>query len=155
MTAQVIKVTSYDSRNSKSILYTIQDGDKYYVDKEYGYIEYFFCKEEANKHINDELIIPFDTSEYYDIMEIDGWFGVFDSNMNMILEDWCQSIDRLEYLIKYEYSLSMDKFNNYRFSDDIDCDDNDYDCGDYYDNPSSYYDPRYDGPYHYIPVGNH
>jgi hypothetical protein len=42
------------------------------------------------------------------------------------------------------------------FPKDTDTDD-DTDYNDYndYDRGPSYYDPRYDGPYHYNPPGNH
>lgn len=153
---KVIKLKCYNSVSESTTLFTIQDGEKYYVDPEYGFVDFFFTEEKAIKHINDELKVPFaeitDELVYFYIYEIDGYFGLYDDNFHCYTESL--DIWSLLSFIDYNTGFPQDKFPSFCFPKSWETEE-DYDGGEFYDAPPSYYDPRYDGPMHYIPPGNH
>ncbi len=151
MTKQIIEVRQYTSINDPVpyIVYTVRDDDKYvlcnngsvfFTDKQY-------CEDMLRD--GERLEVPHSISKELEVFEIDGILGVYDDNMNCL-----NSFSNLDELVE-AYKEDEDKFVNFIFpkeecsNDDYDGPDDDYDTG------PSYYDPRYDGPFHYIPPGNH
>lgn len=116
-----------------------------------GYVNWFLTREEAENRLDDPIAKPFDDCTDLDVFEVDGKMAaVFDANLNNIsdyvgLEDILYAVDNGDYI--------KSKFVNFSFPEDWDDEDGDYSDHDYYDRGPSYYDPRYDGPMHYIPPG--
>ena len=149
--SKISKVKQYSSPNHSYTGYIIHDDDfkKFYIDSEYGYVEYFNSEDEAKAKLNCELKVPFAEVENYDILEIENWYGLYDDNL------YCYTEERYDIwpVIAFAEDFPKDKFPNFVFPKSWETED-DYDNDDY-DAAPSYYDPRYDGPFNYIPPGNH
>lgn len=152
--ATITKVSQFNNEKHFEDFYIIHNGlmQLFYVDPDYGYVEFFKTEEDAKEKVNETLQKPFaDADENLYILKVNGLYGVFDDNMDCMVE----SSDIWPVLACInENDIPRHKFPVFIFNDDKDEDD-DYDADDYYDHPPSYYDPRYDGPMHYIPPGNH
>jgi hypothetical protein len=159
----VIKVKHITGvRNRKGLdwdyLYTVGDMDtlEFFIEPKYGYIDWFSSEAKAQAALDADCDIakPFDDSDGYELTEIDNNLCVRDfSTMEQIGDGFLDEWDFVRCVQNGDFSES--EFENFCFPEESDGDDGDYDGGDYYDATPSYYDPRYDGPYHYIPAGNH
>jgi len=153
---KTIELKQYTSENKTQSVYVVTDGEKYMCDSDYGYVEFFNTEQEASLAIlkfeqytfakpfaqySDQDLYIFETG-YHKI-------GIYNSNMNCLVE----STDIYPLLNWIDENECHDKFMIFTFSKESD--DDDYSPDDYYDIPPNYYDPRYDGPMHYIPPGNH
>jgi len=152
--AQILKLKIYDSVRSSTDLYVVNDGDKYYVDPEYGFVEFFYTKEDAIPYLNKELSVPFDSPDSFNIIEWNGVYGIYDYNLNSYFES--ESMREVTDHARYEPGFPEDKFQIFVFDKVWEEEEDDYepDYSDSYDSPPNYYDPRYDGPFHYIPPGH-
>lgn len=152
-TIEYTKVKLYTSINTSVDTYIVTDGTNYIIDKDNGYVEYFDSKEKADNANITHYIFgkPFCEDRELNIIKIDNEYSIRDSNFDCL--ESSADIYSLLGVVDEEY-IYKDDFPNFCFPKEET--DNDYD-GDYqtYDNPPAYYDPHYDGPYHYIPPGNH
>lgn len=145
---EIVKIKQYTSVKKFYDYYTIKDGDKYLIDDDC--VHYLSSKEECEDIIKKgvELGIPHSNSTELDVFEVNGILGVYDWNLN------CLNSYYDIWGIVADYQDEENRFSNFIFPEK-DNNQNDYD-GDY-DIPDigpNYYDPRYDGPYHYIPPGD-
>lgn len=151
MSKEILEVRQYNSINDPApyIVYTVRDGDKYVLCN--GGSVFFTDKEHCEDMIRDgeKLEVPHSDSKELDVFLVNGIIGVYDWNMNC-LSTW----DNLDELVE-AYREDEDRFTNFLFPKEEEYGNDDDYSGDY-DIPDfgpSYYDPRYDGPFHYIPPG--
>lgn len=156
--ATITKVEQFNDHKSSTDFFIVHNGnmETFVVDSDWGYVELFSSHEKAAEHINEELKKPFaDKNENLYILKVNNLYGIFDDNMDCTVE----SSDIYPILAHIrENDIPRDKFAVFYFGDDDSSeseDDDYYDNDEWYDTPPSYYDPRYDGPMHYIPPGNH
>lgn len=126
--------------------YIISENERYVIDK-HGDIIFFYSLEEAMNHLTKKPVFGrpnSDTNELF-VYQIDnGFVNVYDGAMNIISE----TNSKLDaWAIDTEFHYDRNKFINFdfRWKDDVE------DIDDPYDIEPDYNDPRYNGPYHYIP----
>lgn len=155
MTKQIVEIKQITGVKSKDfdMLYTIKDGDKYLLADD-GSV-FFTDKVNIHKYMDNTLEVPYfeNPAEFLEVFEIDGKMAVCDANMNAVSIPFTDIWQFIIWVGNEEFQ-KLD-FPNFIFPEEKDYDD-DYDGpDDDYDTGPSYYDPRYDGPFHYIPLGNH
>ncbi len=137
------------NRDDVEVFYTVRDGDKYILCN--GGSVFFTDKEHCEDMIRDgeKLEVPHSNSKCLEVFEVDGIIGVYDWNMNCL-----NTYKNLDEFVE-AYSEDQDRFENFDFPKDEYGDDDYSGDDDFQDYAPSYYDPRYDGPFHYIPPGEH
>lgn len=152
MTKQIVEVRQYTgmNRDNVEVFYTVRDGDKYVLCND-GSV-FFTDKEHCQDMIRDgeKLEVPHSNSKCLEVFEVNGVIGVYDWNMNCL-----HTYNSLDEFVE-AYSEDENRFSNFTFPK-VDEEDyyDDYSDNDFQDYAPSYYDPRYDGPFNYIPPGEH
>lgn len=153
---KTVELNQYTDEKKTQSVFVVTDGIRYIIDKEDGYVEFFNTKESADNAINDTIFYtfakPFCRTEDNLYIFKSKWneIGIYNDNMECLVE----SSDIYPLLNWIDENNKHDKFMVFTFPKEDNSDDysSDYDT---YDISPSYYDPRYDGPMHYIPPGNH
>jgi len=155
---KTVELKQYFNENETQVIWYITDSTNYIIDKVRGNVQFFDDKTDADSVLNNPEGYSFDKPFFnkqdslYIFETAPFEIGVYDDNMKCL-----EMADDIYTLFDWiDENNCHSKFMIMDFPKDTDTDD-DTDYSDYndYDRGPSYYDPRYDGPYHYNPSGNH